>query len=87
MVKKKYKYPKNIKLLTKLIPFWKRYEAIIDSKCAAIERLNKEMEKVTGIKGIRIFEFETGMGIGNDARTLELFHDSELSEEKIDKKI
>lgn len=81
--KKKYKYPKNIKLLKKLIPFWKKYESILDAKYEAIEKLNKEMEKATKIKGVEICEFETGAGIGNADRTMELFHDSELSEGKI----
>lgn len=85
--KKTYKYPKTPKLLKKLIPFWKRYEAIIDVKYEAMEKLNKEMEKAIGIKGIEICEFETGAGIGNDERTLELFHDFELTEGKIDKEL
>ena len=76
-------YPKTQELLNKLHPFYRKYEAVCDEKWEMIKKINKQMEKATGIKDIQIYEFETGWGIGNADKSMELCHDCEIIEGKI----
>lgn len=85
MKKKVYKIKKTKKLIKKLKPYWKVLSVINNQHRKTIYKLEKQMEKATGIKGIEFFMSDLGeyAGIGNLSRTMELIHERELEEGKI----
>ena len=86
MKKKKYKIQKSNEIIKKLQPHIKQYLMLQDDYYMEKELIEEAMRKVTKIKDIEIFEFECGWAIGNTSRTMELIHDQELIDGKIDKK-
>lgn len=85
MTNKKIK--KTNLLINKLQPFVAKYIDLQYKYFINKYRINKKMAKITGIKDIQIYEFESGWGIGNESRTMELINDYELLEGKVDKEI
>lgn len=84
---KKYKIKKTKKLIKKLHPYWDKLQNMHSDFLGKVGALEQKVEKATGIKGIEFFFCEMGYyaGIGNDERTMELIHDSELEDGKIHK--
>ena len=76
---KNYKIKKNKKLIKQLKPYWNQVHKYYSKFFIELNRLEKKMELETGIKGIGFFFCDEEIaGIGNNERTMELIHSSEL---------
>lgn len=85
-MKKEYKIKKTKKLIKKLQPYWKELDEIQNEFFDKVNKLERKMEKETGIEGIEIFYGNGGVdivGIGNVSRTMELIHSYELMTGKL----
>ncbi len=79
-----YKIKKTNKLIKKLQPYWKKLQKIEAEFSQKVYKIEKQMEKATGIEGVEFFMCDNSyVGIGNCYRTMELIHDRELEEGKI----
>lgn len=79
---KKYKIKPTKKQLDIMKDYWKRFQKRENYFYQDINKLENEMVKKTGIKGIEFFFAEYGgcVGIGNISRTMKLIHGEELVE-------
>jgi hypothetical protein len=80
----------EIKVTTKLVKqlhlFWPAVGLLEEKYWKEINKMEKELEELTGIKDILIFHSDDGIvGIGNLERTIRLIHRHEIEENKIDK--
>ena len=81
MKKYKIKPTKNQIKIMKI--YWKSFNKLFDKWWKDIQKLEKQMEKRTGIKGIEFIKdtmFGDWIGIGNDERTMRLFQTGELDD-------
>jgi hypothetical protein len=76
------------KLLKQLHLFWPAVELLEEKYWKEINKLEKELEELTGIKDIIIFHSDGEIvGIGNAERTMRLIQRHEIVENKIDKEL
>ncbi len=74
------------KLLNKLHMFWPVVELLENQYYTEINKLEKSLEELTGIKDILIFHSDGEIvGVGNAEKTIRLIHRHEIEENKIDK--
>ena len=76
------------KLLKQLHMFWPAVELLESKYWKEVNKLEKELEELTGIKDIIIFHSDGEIvGIGNMEKTMKLIHRHEIEENKIDKEL
>jgi hypothetical protein len=76
------------KLIKQLHLYWPKIELVQDRYWAEINKMEKELEELTGIKNIDIYHADNSIvGIGNAERTIRLIHKHEIEENKIDKEL
>jgi hypothetical protein len=74
------------KLLKQLNMFWPAVELLEEKYWEEINKLEKGLEELTGIKDIIIFHSDGEIvGIGNMEKTIRLIHRHEIEENKIDR--
>jgi hypothetical protein len=83
---------KEIKVTTKLVKqlhlFWPAVGLLEEKYWKNINKLEKKLEELTGIKDIEFFHSDGEIvGIGNAEKTIRLIHRKEIEENKIDKEL
>lgn len=83
---------REIKVTTKLVKqlhmFWPKIQLIEEEYWKEINKAEKELEELAGIKDIEIFHSDGEIvGIGNAERTIRLIHRHEIEENRIDKEL
>jgi hypothetical protein len=76
------------KLLKQLHMFWPAIELLEEKYWKEVNKLEKELEELTGIENIDIYHSDNSIvGIGNAERTMRLIYRHEIEENKIDKEL
>lgn len=76
---KTYKIKPTKKQLKTIKHYWRLLELLEDMFCIRLNRLEKDMEKDTGIKGIEFFRNDGEyVGVGNWQRTMKLIQEDKL---------